>query len=88
MGNNYNLTYTGCIQCHQTDYNNTTNPNHLTANFPQDCSLCHTTVAGWGGSTFNHANTGFALLGAHNTLTCTQCHNAQFGNYNIASAAC
>jgi hypothetical protein len=85
---NYSISSGACWNCHQTDYNNTTNPPHRAGNMPQDCSLCHTTVAGWGGATFNHANTGFALLGAHNTLACTACHNPTFGNYSIASAAC
>ena len=85
---NYSIPNGACWNCHQTDYNSTTNPNHQTANFPQDCSLCHTTAAGWGGSTFNHANTGFALLGTHNTLACTACHNPTYGNYSITSAAC
>src|SRR6516225_2860657 len=85
---NYSISSGACWNCHQTDYNNTTNPNHRAGNLPQDCSLCHTTVAGWGGAAFNHATTGFALLGAHNTLACTACHNPTNGNYNISSAAC
>jgi hypothetical protein len=88
---NYNLTasQTACWTCHQTDYNGATNPPHLAANFPHTCDTCHTTVAGWGGATFNHATQeNFPLTGAHATLQCTQCHNATFGNYSIASTAC
>ena len=56
----------GLLNCHQTDYNGTTNPPHMSAGFPQDCSICHTTTD-WTGATFNHATTGFTLTGAHTT---------------------
>jgi len=85
---NYNITSGACALCHMTDYNGTTNPPHQAAGFPTTCDTCHTTVAGWGGATFNHTTTGFALTGAHTTLQCTQCHNSTFGNYNITSGAC
>ena len=83
--NNYSFTNAACANCHLTDYNGTTNPNHVSAAFPQDCSLCHTTV-NWTGATFNHANTGFALTGAHATVQCAQCHVND--NYSLTSAAC
>jgi hypothetical protein len=85
---NYSIASGACWNCHQADYNGTTNPSHVAANFPHTCDSCHTTVAGWGGASFNHATTGFTLTGAHTTLQCSQCHNAQFGNYSIASGAC
>jgi len=83
--NNYSLTSAACINCHLADYNGTNNPPHKTANFPQDCSGCHTTTD-WSGATFNHATTGFALVGLHATQQCTACHVN--GNYNLTSAAC
>ena len=64
VNNNYSLTSAACWNCHQTDYNGTTNPPHLASGFPQDCSGCHTTTD-WSGATFNHATTGFTLTGAH-----------------------
>jgi hypothetical protein len=85
---NYNITSAACAQCHMSDYNGTNNPPHATAGFPTTCDSCHTTVAGWGGATFNHTSTGFTLDGYHATMACTGCHNATFGNYNITSAAC
>jgi len=85
VNNNYNLTSAACINCHLTDYNGTTNPPHQAAGFPQDCSICHTTV-NWQGATFNHTTTGFALTGAHTSLQCTQCHVAN--NYSLTSGAC
>ena len=86
VSGNFSLTSATCINCHLTDYNGTTNPRHKTAGFPQDCTLCHTMVAGWGGATFNHATTGFALTGAHTSLQCAQCHTNN--NYSLTSAAC
>jgi hypothetical protein len=64
---------TTCVSCHQTDYNNTTNPNHAAAQFPTDCTLCHATTS-FTTATFNHANTAFPLTGAHLSATCAQCH--------------
>ena len=85
VNNNYSLPNGACWNCHQTDYNGTTNPAHKAANFPQDCSGCHTTT-NWGGATFNHTTTGFALVGVHATQQCAACHVG--GNYTLTSAAC
>ncbi|HET7248828.1 MAG TPA: hypothetical protein VFI79_03215 [Gemmatimonadales bacterium] len=76
---------TACVSCHQTDYNNTNDPNHQAAGFPTDCTTCHTTVT-WTGATFNHANTAFPLTGAHLQATCAQCHGD--GVYKGKSTAC
>jgi len=73
--NNYNSTPTACFACHQTDFNGTTNPSHVSSGFPTDCSLCHTT-AGWTTSTFNHNATSFPLTGFHATMQCAQCHTS------------
>ncbi len=85
VNGNYNLTTsnTACASCHLTDYNNTTNPNHKAAGFPQDCTGCHNTTQ-WKGATFNHTTTGFALTGAHVKAQCTQCHVN--GNYNLTTS--
>ena len=66
---------TACISCHQTDFQKTTNPNHFTSKFPQNCEMCHT-FDSWLGATFNHAGppANFALAGAHATVACTACH--------------
>ncbi|MFZ4619398.1 MAG: hypothetical protein ACOYNS_02490 [Bacteroidota bacterium] len=67
-----------CFSCHQTKFNATTDPNHVTAQFSHDCLTCHTTTA-WKPSTFNHSTTSFPLLGAHAAVTCGDCHkNGQF----------
>ncbi len=85
VNGNYSLNSTACVNCHLKDFQGTTDPNHVAAGFPQTCDSCHTTV-NWQGATFNHATTGFALTGAHTSLTCAQCHVS--GNYSLTSGAC
>ncbi len=89
VNNNYNLTAANaaCVSCHLTDFNGTTNPNHVTSNFPQTCQTCHNTTS-WTNATFDHSTTGFPLTGAHTTLACTQCHVNNNYNLTSANAAC
>jgi hypothetical protein len=82
---NYQLSYTDCYQCHQTGYQNATNPNHVTANFTHDCVQCHTTV-GWTPATFNHSTTKFVLTGKHTSVLCQACHTN--GNYQLSYTDC
>ncbi|MEL0455888.1 hypothetical protein WJN01_06590 [Flavobacteriaceae bacterium SZ-1-7] len=51
---NYSDADPNCVSCHQTDYDNATNPNHRATGFPTDCVECHTTNPGWTPSTFDH----------------------------------
>jgi hypothetical protein len=71
--NVYAGTPTNCDACHLTEYNGTTNPNHIAAGFPKDCSICHNT-AQWKGAVFDHSKTKFPLTGAHTTVQCALCH--------------
>ncbi len=72
---------TNCYGCHAKDYSNTATiagvPNHVTANFPQDCTLCHSTSS-WLNATFNHNTTAFPLTGAHTTVPCATCHTDNY----------
>jgi hypothetical protein len=84
VNNNYALNSTACYGCHTTDWQSTATlggavPNHITAGFPTDCSICHST-ANWTTSTFNHSTTTFPLTGAHTTVACALCHVN--GNYS------
>jgi hypothetical protein len=65
---------TACVSCHRANYNSTTNPNHAQAQFPTDCTLCHTTTPGWTTTWSHTTNTSFPLTGAHVGLSCNQCH--------------
>jgi hypothetical protein len=74
-----------CVSCHQTDYNNTTNPNHKAANFPSDCAECHTTKPGWTPATFDHDSQYFPIYsGKHKGEwnTCNECHTTP-SDYSI-----
>jgi hypothetical protein len=63
-----------CVACHQTKYNQTTNPPHAAAGFASaSCATCHTTTS-WLGAVFDHGTTRFPLTGAHRAVTCTSCH--------------
>jgi len=78
IANNYALNSAACINCHLPAWTSTTTlggavPNHVTAGFPQDCTLCHSTT-NWTTSTFNHATTTFPLTGTHLTTACALCH--------------
>src|SRR5579872_2211089 len=87
VNNNYTLNSTACVSCHLKDFQGTTNPNHVTANFPQTCEQCHSTST-WLNATFNHDSTGFSLTGSHTVppRQCTDCHVNN--NYNLTSTAC
>ena len=67
-----------CWDCHEPDYRDTTNPDHETGQYPQDCAVCHSTIQ-WEGAVFNHDVTGYPLTGAHTSVSCAQCHvNGQY----------
>ncbi|MBI5838421.1 MAG: hypothetical protein HZB25_14385 [Candidatus Eisenbacteria bacterium] len=66
---------TDCFACHKSKYDATTAPPHALSGIQTLCSTCHTT-SGWPGGTFNHATTGFTLVGSHTTTACVQCHGA------------
>jgi len=77
--NGYASIPTDCWSCHETDFNNVTDPNHVTNNFDRNCTVCHTQV-GWTPAFFDHSNTSFPLTGAHTTLDCIACHANGYAN--------
>ena len=84
--NNYNITVTTCVSCHQAAYNTAKTPVDHTS-FPTTCEQCHDTVV-WTDGKFNHSTTGFPLVGAHMSppLPCINCHVNS--NYNITVTTC
>jgi hypothetical protein len=85
VNGNFNLSTTACVSCHLKDYRGTNNPSHVSAGFPQQCEMCHSTT-NWTSATFNHAATGWPLTGFHATMQCSQCHTN--GNFGLTSTAC
>ena len=86
-GSNFKGLTTDCYQCHSKDYLAATDPNHVQQNFPHICSQCHSTI-NWSGATFDHSTTGFALTGAHATLSCSQCHASGYTSTPSACYSC
>ena len=83
-GGVYSGLSSDCVSCHRTDYQGTTNPNHVTSGFQTNCTQCHTTVA-WSPANFSHSAR-FPLTAGHSGLSCTQCHTG--GTYTAVSTAC
>jgi predicted CXXCH cytochrome family protein len=81
---NYSNVSTDCFSCHETDYNATTNPNHISAGIDNVCMECHTTMPGWKPATFDH--TSFPLTQGHALNDCNLCHVQ--GNYSNVSTDC
>jgi hypothetical protein len=73
LGGRFQGTPADCYGCHAKDYQGATNPNHVSAGFPQDCTLCHNLLS-WAGATFDHSKTPFPLTGAHVSVPCASCH--------------
>lgn len=74
-----------CIDCHQEDYQATTNPNHVQSNFSTNCIDCHSIDAfSWSSSGFNHDF--FPLTQGHSISDCSQCHPGN--DFSTASPEC
>ena len=54
-----------CVDCHRDDYLGTTDPDHQTVGFPEQCESCHTTRL-WQPASFNHT--------AFGATDCVSCH--------------
>ncbi len=72
--NVYKGTPRDCYPCHVTKYQNTTNPNHVAANFPTTCEACHkATDTAWTQGKFTHS--WFPITsGKHAGNACSACH--------------
>ncbi|MBN9662806.1 MAG: hypothetical protein J0H49_31700, partial [Acidobacteria bacterium] len=89
VGNKFAGTAATCEGCHLKDFTAAKSPDHATAGFPKDCTVCHTTTQ-WKGASFDHsAMTKFPLTGAHSPLACQSCHvGGQFAGTPQACAGC
>ena len=81
---------TACDSCHLKDWQNTTNPPHVSAGpafASSNCQGCHK-FDSWLGATFDHSTTGFALTNGHANVPCAQCHVNNNYNLQIAPTDC
>lgn len=83
----YSGTPTNCDACHMPDFNQSSNPDHVSLGLSTDCASCHTTNPDWNPALFPDHNDYYALLGAHADIQnqCVLCHN---GNYNTTPNTC
>lgn len=61
-----------CEDCHQADYDRTTNPNHASVQFARTCEMCHLPIA-WNSARFDHPAS-FPLAQGHAGRRCNECH--------------
>ena len=79
-----------CNSCHQTNFNQTANPNHKTLGLAVTCADCHTTNPGWQPASFAIHNNYYALAGAHAAIAkdCATCHNGVYTNTQKTCYTC
>ncbi|MCP5049364.1 MAG: hypothetical protein GY940_19495 [bacterium] len=84
----YAGTAKDCVDCHRTNYNNTTDPNHQQSGYSFDCEDCHGSGAvTWTGASVDHS--AFPLNGNHKTAACTDCHtNGQYAGTPKECSSC
>jgi hypothetical protein len=73
VGGVFQGTPTDCWSCHEQDYTGVEDPNHVAEQYPQNCTICHSTV-NWTETSFDHNATQFPLTGAHVQTNCLECH--------------
>jgi hypothetical protein len=75
---NYSDVNPDCFSCHQSDYTNTSNPNHQSMGFPMTCTTCHTLNPGWKPASFkDHDDQSFPIYTGRHAGTwdsCAECH--------------
>lgn len=77
-----------CFSCHENNFNNATNPNHINAGFSMDCASCHTTNPGWMPANFQeHDQLYFPIFSGNHQgewNACVDCH-LDPNNYSMFS---
>jgi hypothetical protein len=87
QGSGFKGLTTDCYPCHKQQYLQTKNPDHVAAKFSTNCKDCHN-IYSFTQATFNHATTGFALTGAHATVSCQSCHTTGYTNISKDCYSC
>ena len=86
--NEFSLTPTDCAGCHLQEFNNTVDPNHVSAGFDLNCETCHLlTDPDWERASFDHPIS-FPLTGGHALDQCSDCHQEQFQGTPTDCIAC
>ncbi len=86
----YQGTPMNCDACHLGDFNQASNPNHLTLGLSTDCMTCHTTDPGWSPASFPVHNDFWVIDGAHIPVAneCALCHNGDYNNTPNTCSGC
>ena len=82
----YKVQFVNCYQCHQTQFEQSANPNHVLGSFPHECQQCHSATA-WRPSIFTHDQQNFRIFsGRHRNVwsACSDCHRYP-GNFAVFS---
>lgn len=70
---NFRTAGVNCYDCHVTNFNSTTNPNHVAAGFSRECQDCHkVTATSWSQGTYVSHN--FFPLEQGHRIECFSCH--------------
>jgi hypothetical protein len=80
----FRRVWTRCYDCHGTDYEATTNPDHVASGFSSQCEICHE-MTGWTPAIMPDHDPFFPIYsGTHNNKwdTCADCHVVP-GNYRV-----
>ena len=86
--NIYKGTARECIGCHQADFNNAKQPDHVLAGFATSCDSCHrVSDPDWHRASLNHDQY-FRLDGRHRLIQCIACHKTTYRGTPRDCVAC
>ncbi len=85
--NTFSNTPNTCFGCHSADYNQTSNPNHTSAQFPTDCASCHSETA-WTPATFDHDDQVFPIYSGNHRGEWDQCSECHTTANNFSAFSC
>lgn len=83
----YTNSVSACNSCHLADFNSASDPNHIAANFPQQCETCHTTT-GWSPASFDHDAEYFPIYSGNHGNEWNQCSDCHTNSSNYAVFTC
>ncbi len=79
---------TDCYSCHRPDYEATTDPNHVAANFSRDCTQCHTTATFSGARYTEHDARSFPIYSGEHRGKWDRCSDCHTVSNNYAQFSC